>query len=110
MGEGVEVSQGLTAKVVSERIADLLGTLRAKAEGPLVSSVGLISSSNLFISSFSNTDFDFLDERLNIFPGNPLVNQGNDADRAAESIAQGGELYMATLTYYYRTRQALAYG
>lgn len=36
-GEGAEASQGPAAKVVSEKIADLLATLKAKAEGPLVS-------------------------------------------------------------------------
>ena len=41
--EGVEASQGLAAKVVSEKITDL-ATLRAKAEGPLVTSAELILS------------------------------------------------------------------
>jgi hypothetical protein len=40
----VEASQGLAAKVVSEKITDLLATLRAKAEGPLVTSAELILS------------------------------------------------------------------
>ena len=44
VGEGMEASQGLAAKVVSEKIADLLATLREKAEGPLVSSANLILS------------------------------------------------------------------
>lgn len=44
VGEGLEASQDLTAKVVSEKIADLLATLRAKAERPLVSSAELILS------------------------------------------------------------------
>ena len=34
LGEGVEASQGLAAKVILEKISDLLATLRAKAEGP----------------------------------------------------------------------------
>ena len=46
VGEGVEASQGLAAKVVSEKIADLLATLRAKAEGPLVSGARLTLSFN----------------------------------------------------------------
>ena len=55
-----------------------------------------------FISSeSSNMDFDFLDERLSIFPGNPLVNQGNHASRMAESIAQGGETYMTSENMYH---------
>ena len=75
MGEGVEALQDLAAKVVSEKITDLHATLRAKAEGPLVTSAELILSFKFpyfFWKSFSlsNIDFDFLDERLNIFPGN----------------------------------------
>ena len=46
LGEGVEASQGLAAKVVSEKISDLLATLRAKAEGPLVSNTEFILSFN----------------------------------------------------------------
>ena len=44
LGEGVEASQDLAAKVVSEKISDLLATLRAKAEGPLVSNTEFILS------------------------------------------------------------------
>lgn len=47
VGEGVEASQGLAAKVVSEKIADLLATLRVKVEGPLVGSAKLIPSFNV---------------------------------------------------------------
>jgi len=46
VGEGVDASQGFAAKVVSEKIADLIATLKAKVEGPLVSVIGLILSSN----------------------------------------------------------------
>ena len=44
VGEGVEASQGLAANVVSEKIADLIATLKAKVEGPLVSIAGLVLS------------------------------------------------------------------
>ena len=44
VGEGVEASQGLAANVVSEEVADLIATLKAKVEGPLVSIVGLVLS------------------------------------------------------------------
>jgi len=50
VGEGVEASQGLAAKVISDKIADLIATLKAKAEGPLVGGTGLIPSSNFLIS------------------------------------------------------------
>jgi hypothetical protein len=43
-GEGLEASQGPAAKVVSEKIVDLIATLKAKAEGPLVRSAGLTSA------------------------------------------------------------------
>ena len=42
--ERVEAPQGLAANVVSEKIADLIAILKAKAEGPLVSIVRLILS------------------------------------------------------------------
>lgn len=50
VGEGVEASQGLAAKVVSDKITDLIATLKAKAGGPLVGGTGLIPSSNFLIS------------------------------------------------------------
>jgi len=50
VGEGVEASQGLAAKVISDKIADLIATLKAKAEGPLVGGTWLIPSSNFLIS------------------------------------------------------------
>jgi len=87
LGEGAEASQGLAVKVVSEKITGLLATLKAKAEGPLA-------------FSFSSIDFDILDERLSIFPGDPLIRQGNHADRVAESIAQGGGTYMTSEDLY----------
>jgi len=80
---GVEASHGLTAKVISDKIADFLATLRSKAEEPLS-------------ISFSNINFDILYERLNISPGRSLVTQGNHVDRVAESITQGGETYMTS--------------
>ena len=105
LGEGVEASQGLAAKVVSEKISDLLATLRAKAEGPLVSNTEFILSfifPNLLWKtfSFSSIDFDILDEQFNISPGDPLVRQGNHTDRVAESIAQGGGIYMTSEDMY----------
>ena len=42
LGEDAEASLGLAAKVVSEKITDLLATLRAKAEGSLVGGAELI--------------------------------------------------------------------
>ena len=45
--EGVKVSQGLAVKVISEKIIDLLVTLRVKAEGPLVGSAELTLLLNL---------------------------------------------------------------
>ena len=45
-------------------------------------------------------DFDFLDEQLNLLPGNLLVKQGNHSACAAESIAQGGETYMTSENMY----------
>ena len=41
VGDCPEASQGIAAKVLSEKIEDLLATLRAKAESPLVSSAEL---------------------------------------------------------------------
>jgi hypothetical protein len=46
VGEGVEVSQGLAAQVILEKIADLVAILEAKVEGPMVSIIGLILSFN----------------------------------------------------------------
>ena len=50
VGEGVEASQGLAAKVISDKIADLIATLKVKAEGPLVGRTGFFPSSNFLIS------------------------------------------------------------
>ena len=50
VGEGVEASQGLAVKVISDKIADLIATLKAKAEDPLVGGAALIPSSNFLIS------------------------------------------------------------
>ncbi|KAI9573877.1 hypothetical protein HD554DRAFT_2310459 [Boletus coccyginus] len=87
VGEGVEASQRLAAKVVSDKIADLITTLKAKAEGPLS-------------FSFSSIDFEILDEQLNISPGGPLINRGDHADRVAGSIALGGDTYMSSEDMY----------
>ena len=47
VGEAVEASQGLAAKIVLGKIQNLLGTLNTKAKGPLVSSAACLSISSL---------------------------------------------------------------
>ncbi|KAJ2919592.1 hypothetical protein MD484_g805, partial [Candolleomyces efflorescens] len=81
--------QGSADSVVSDKIRDLIATLRAKADlqEPLT-------------YSFSNIDFDFLDEQLHIVPGDTLVRRGNHAARAVESAAQGGTAYMTSEDLY----------
>ncbi|KAG5640967.1 hypothetical protein DXG03_006479 [Asterophora parasitica] len=89
-----EETDDRATKLISEKIHDLLAILRRKAE-PSLSTY----SSSSFNSNF--IDFDTLDEKFHIVPGELLLSQPNHAERAAaESSAQGGEVYMSSGAMY----------
>jgi hypothetical protein len=102
--EGVEVSQRLAVNVLSKKTAELTAMLKANADDPLVSGSGLAPFSDFLTSHetfpLSNIDFDVLDERFNISPGNILVHEGDQAKSVDWSVGRGGDTYMTSKDMY----------